>query len=188
MSLTDVLVILSYPPLPQSIPDNHHEEFSWKYRNTVKVGLLTIHKWRKHQKCFFTVMLIYRIFTLIAISHGNIHLNHHDGFDTFSSHKVGSFLSSPSLQGQGHYDYDRIHFEEDYSHHGYAFTEPIFYDVRLVGRSHLIWLDIGDFRYDLPADIIRNKRDSRYFPGHVPAGVKGITKVWKGSFITQLKL
>ena len=32
-------------------------------------------------------------------------------------------------------------------------------------------------RYDLPADIIRNKRDSRYFPGHVPGGVKGITKV-----------
>ena len=32
-------------------------------------------------------------------------------------------------------------------------------------------------RYDLPADIIRNKRDSRYFPGHVPAGVKGMTKV-----------
>ena len=145
---------------------------------------------KKTSEMFFTVMLIYRIFTLIAISHGNIHLNHHDGFDTFSSHKVGSFLSSPSLQGQGHYDYDRIHFEEDYSHHGYAFSEPIFYDVRLVCRSHLIWLDIGDFRYDLPADIIRNKRDSRYFPGHVPAGVKGITKVWKGwysslNFITH---
>ena len=40
-------------------------------------------------------------------------------------------------------------------------TEPIYRDVR----------------YGLPERIIRNKRDSRYFPGHVPAGVKGITKV-----------
>ena len=38
--------------------------------------------------------------------------------------------------------------------------EPLFYDVR----------------YDLPEDIIRNKRDSRFFPGNQPAGVKGITK------------
>ena len=40
------------------------------------------------------------------------------------------------------------------------FSEPLFYDVR----------------YDLPEDIIRNKRDSRFFPGNQPAGVKGITK------------
>ena len=52
-----------------------------------------------------------------------------------------------------HFEYEDIYPHELY--------EPIFYDVR----------------YDLPEDIIRNKRDSRYFPGHVPAGVKGITKV-----------
>ena len=121
-------------------------------------------------------MLIYQIFTLIAISCGTP--NHHPhGFDTFTSHKVGSFLSAHPIQSQSHFDNDRIHFEEDYSHPGYTFSEPIFYDVRLIPRSHNVSVDIRDFRYDLPADIIRNKRDSRYFPGHVPAGVKGITKV-----------
>ena len=40
------------------------------------------------------------------------------------------------------------------------FSEPLYYDVR----------------YDLPEDIIRNKRDSRFFPGNQPAGVMGITK------------
>ena len=41
-----------------------------------------------------------------------------------------------------------------------GFSETLFYDVR----------------YDLPEDIIRNKRDSRFAPGNQPAGVKGITK------------
>ena len=41
-----------------------------------------------------------------------------------------------------------------------GFSDPLFYDVR----------------FDLPEDIIRNKRDSRFFPGTQPAGVKGITK------------
>ena len=59
------------------------------------------------------------------------------------------------------YDYEEIY--------PYDFTEPIYYDVR----------------YDLPEDIIRNKRDSRYFPGHVPAGVKGITKVIICKFVCQ---
>ena len=40
------------------------------------------------------------------------------------------------------------------------FSKTLFYDVR----------------YDLPEDIIRNKRDSRFAPGNQPAGVKGITK------------
>ena len=40
------------------------------------------------------------------------------------------------------------------------FSETLFYDVR----------------FDLPEDIIRNRRDSRFFPGNQPAGVKGITK------------
>ena len=48
----------------------------------------------------------------------------------------------------------------------------------------IVRLKITDFRYDLPADIIRNKRDSRYFPGHVPAGVKGITKVRVNKYST----
>ena len=39
-------------------------------------------------------------------------------------------------------------------------TETLFYDVR----------------FDLPEKIIRNRRDSRFFPGNQPAGVKGITK------------
>ena len=33
-----------------------------------------------------------------------------------------------------------------------------------------------DVRFDLPKQVIRNKRDSRFFPGTKPAGVKGITK------------
>ena len=40
------------------------------------------------------------------------------------------------------------------------FSETLFYDVR----------------FDLPEKIIRNRRDSRFFPGNQPAGVKGITK------------
>ena len=56
------------------------------------------------------------------------------------------------------YDYDLHDYDDRYLYH---FLDPLYYDVR----------------YDLPEDIIRNKRDSRYFPGHVPAGVKGITKV-----------
>ena len=40
------------------------------------------------------------------------------------------------------------------------FSKTLFYDVR----------------YDLPEDIIRNKRDSRFAPGNQAAGVKGITK------------
>ena len=55
-----------------------------------------------------------------------------------------------------HHPYE---YEEIYPYD--FFSEPIYYDVR----------------YDLPEDIIRNKRDSRYFHGHTPAGVKGITKV-----------
>ena len=51
----------------------------------------------------------------------------------------------------------------------------------------IISLNIEDFRYDLPADIIRNKRDSRYFPGHVPAGVKGITKVWEIYYASNIQ-
>ena len=52
-----------------------------------------------------------------------------------------------------HFDYDEIH--------PYHFPETLYRDVM----------------YGPPDKIIRNKRDSRYFPGHVPAGVKGITKV-----------
>ena len=40
------------------------------------------------------------------------------------------------------------------------FSETLFYDVR----------------FDLPEAIIRNRRDSSFYPGNQPAGVKGITK------------
>ena len=50
--------------------------------------------------------------------------------------------------------------------------------------QNLEYLEIPDFsetlyydvRFDLPEHIIRNKRDSRFYPGTKPAGVKGITK------------
>ena len=60
------------------------------------------------------------------------------------------------------------------------------------GKENFEFLDQSDFsgslyydvRYDLPEDIIRNRRDSSFFPGSKPAGVKGITKKLL-SFIQQ---
>ena len=49
-------------------------------------------------------------------------------------------------------------------------------DFEFVDTTDFSESQFYDVRFDLPEDIIRNKRDSRFFPGTQPAGVKGITK------------
>ena len=43
-----------------------------------------------------------------------------------------------------------------------------------------------DVRFDLPENIIRNKRDSRFYPGNEPAGARGITKELLQFIINQV--
>jgi hypothetical protein len=50
------------------------------------------------------------------------------------------------------------------------------YDFEFLDQSDFSETLFYDVRFDLPEDIIRNRRDSSFFPGNKPAGVKGITK------------
>ena len=110
-------------------------------------------------------MIIRQLFLLIAVPHGIVPLTHHDGFDTFATHKVGSFLSSHT----GHPDYERRHYEEAFSHHqphhGYHFYEPIFYDVRyyfydLVTRDINVTILLSDMIFPQTSSGTRETADT----------------------------
>ena len=88
----------------------------------------------------------------------------HDTMDTMNHSEILLILILPlTVKAQTNLQKNRRRFVASGSSSYVSsnlFKEPLYYDVR----------------HDLPEDIIRNKRDSRFFPGIRPAGVRGITK------------